>query len=199
MIKRENRPFHNYKKHGYKEEDKLRLASFRNECQEAVETAKLSYLSNLGNKLNDPGTPQKCYWKIIHRVMNKSRAPRIPPLLVGNSLILNLSEKSNIFNGVFSKQCTLTLNDSVLPPFNFVTDKRINNVPIRNDNILKLIRNLNPNKATGSDGIYGQLLLLLDCSCFCFCCCIFHMVICDTYNGRMALHTLRIRLINWNQ
>ena len=94
--------------------------------------------------------------------MNKSRAPRIPPLLVGNSLILNLSEKAKIFNEFFSNQCTLILNDSVLPPFQFVTDKRINDVPIRNDDILKLIRNLNPNKATGSDGISGQMLLLCD-------------------------------------
>ena len=75
---------------------------------------------------------------------------------------INLSEKAKIFNEFFSKQCTLILNDSVLPPFNFVTDKRIDNVPIRNHEILKLIRNLNPNKATGSDGISAQMLLLCD-------------------------------------
>ena len=162
MLKKKNRLYKNYKKNGFNEEDKLRLQSFRNECQLAVETAKSSYLSNLGNKLNDQGTSQKCYWKIIHRVMNKSRAPRIPPILVGNSLILNLAEKAKIFNEFFSNQCTLILNNSVLPPFDFVTDKRINNVPIRNVEILKLIRNLNPNKATGSDGISGQMLLLCD-------------------------------------
>ena len=94
--------------------------------------------------------------------MNKSRALRIPPLLVGNSLILDLSEKAKTFNEFFSNQCTLILNDSVLPPFYFVTDKRVNDVPIRNDDILKLIRNLNPNKATGSDGISGQMLLFCD-------------------------------------
>ena len=162
MLKRKNRLFKNYKNHGYKEEDKLRLQTFQNECQQAVESAKLSYLSNLGNKLNDSGTSQKCYWKIIHRVMNKSRAPRVPPLLVGYSLILDLTEKAKIFNEFFSKQCTLISNDSVLPLFHCVTDKRINNVTIRNDVILKLIRNLNPNKATGSDGISGQMLLLCD-------------------------------------
>ena len=162
MLNRKNRLFKNYKRHGYKEEDKLRLENFRQECKEAVESAKMSYLNNLGKKLNDPGTPQKCYWKIIHRVMNKSRAPRIPPILVGNSLILNLCEKAKIFNEFFSNQCTLILNGSVLPPFHFVTDKRINDVIIRDDEILNLIRNLNPNKATGSDGISGHMLLLCD-------------------------------------
>ena len=67
------------------------------ECQHAVETAKLNYLKNLGNKVNDPATSQKSYWKIINRVMNKSRAPKIPPLLVNNTFILNCGERSETF------------------------------------------------------------------------------------------------------
>ena len=71
MLNRKNRLFENYKRHGYKAEDKVRIDGFRIECQQAVETAKLSYLTNLGNKLNSHGTSQKSYWKIINRVMNK--------------------------------------------------------------------------------------------------------------------------------
>ena len=33
---------------------------------------------------------------------------------------------------------------------------------VGNDEIIALIRNINPNKATGSDGISGQMLLLCD-------------------------------------
>ena len=33
---------------------------------------------------------------------------------------------------------------------------------IQNDEIISLIRNLNPNKATDSDGISGQMLLVCD-------------------------------------
>ena len=58
MLNRKNRLFNNYKRHGYKVEDKVRLDDFRIDCQQAVETAKLSYLSNLGNKVNNPGTSQ---------------------------------------------------------------------------------------------------------------------------------------------
>ena len=89
MLNRKNRLFNNYKRHGYNAQDKIRLDDFRIECQQAVETAKLSYLTNLGNKVNNPGTSQKSYWKIINRVMNKCRAPKIPPLLVNNLFILN--------------------------------------------------------------------------------------------------------------
>ena len=56
MLNRKNRLFNNYKRHGYKAEDKVRLDAFRIECQQAVEAAKLSYLTNLGNKVNNPGS-----------------------------------------------------------------------------------------------------------------------------------------------
>ena len=72
MLNRKNRLFKNYKKHRYKEEDKVRFQVFRIECQKAVESAKLSYLTNMGNKVNYPGTSPKSYWKIINKVMNKA-------------------------------------------------------------------------------------------------------------------------------
>ena len=48
------------------------------------------------------------------------------------------------------------INDGVLPTF--LTDKRINYVTLENDEIISLIRKINPNKAT------GQMLLLRDAS-----------------------------------
>ena len=62
----------------------------------------------------------------------------------------------------FSQQCTLIANNSVLPPFELVTDKRIHEISIHNHEILKLIHHLNPNKASGSDDISGHMLLLCD-------------------------------------
>ena len=53
-------------------------------------------------------------------------------------------------------------NSSVLPNFIFLTDQRIDQLTIGNDDIIALIRNINPDKATCSDGISGQMLLLCD-------------------------------------
>ena len=78
MLNKKNRFFRNYKRHGYKTVDKVRIDAFRIECQQAVESAKLVYLTNLGNKIDDPNT---FYWKIIYRMMNKCRARKIPPLV----------------------------------------------------------------------------------------------------------------------
>ena len=48
------------------------------------------------------------------------------------------------------------------PTYTFFTDKRIDYVTIDNDQIISLIRKIYPKKATGSDGISGQMLLLCD-------------------------------------
>ncbi len=39
---------------------------------------------------------------------------------------------------------------------------KINHVTVESEKIVSLIRNINPNKATGSDGLSGQMLLLCD-------------------------------------
>ena len=160
LLKKTNRLYKNYKRHGYKAEDKVRLDTFRIECQQAVEISKLTHLSNLGDKLHNPTTLQKTYWKIINRVMNKCRVPKIPPLLVNNLFILNCNEKAKYFNDFFSQQCKPIVNSSVLPVLNFLTEKRTDHITIKNDEIISLIRKINPGKATGSDGVSGQMLLL---------------------------------------
>ena len=162
MLNRKNRLYKNFKKHGYRAEDKIRLDAFREECKEAVENSKVTYLNNLGNKLNDPNTSCKSYWKIINRVMNKCRAPRIPPILFNNTFIIDCKEKAKVFNDFFAKQCKLISNSSTLPNFHYLTDKRIDAVIIQHEEILSLIRNINPNKASGSDDISGHMLRLCD-------------------------------------
>ena len=109
LHNRKNSLFKNYKKPGYKVEDKDRLDTFRMECQQAVSTAKLTYLKNLRNKVNDPSTTQKSYWKIINRVMNICRAPKLPPILVNNVFILNCSEKAKLSITFSQNSAWLTL------------------------------------------------------------------------------------------
>ena len=122
-----------------------------------MESAKLSYLTNLG-KVNDPNTSQKIYWKIISKVMNKCRAPKIPPL-VNNLFVMISRDKARYFNDFFSKQCKSIINNIVLPALTFFTNKRIDYVTIENEEIISLVRKI---KATGSDGISGKMLLLCD-------------------------------------
>ena len=56
-----NRLRKSYKKHGYRDEDKFMLDTFRIERQQSIENAQLSYLTNLGSKINNHITSQKTY------------------------------------------------------------------------------------------------------------------------------------------
>ena len=118
----------------------------------------------MGNKLNNPNTSQRSYWKIINKFMNKCRAPKIPPLLVNNSFVLNYREKTKLFTKCFSQQCKPVSDDSALPDFSYLTNERIEQIPIESEDIISLIRKLNPNTDNGPDGISGQMRLLCDIS-----------------------------------
>ena len=63
--------------------------------------------------------------------MNKCGTHKIQPLLVDNVFVLNCEEKAKKLNDYISKQFTLIMNISVLPTFNFLTDKRIDYLSIQ--------------------------------------------------------------------
>jgi len=121
LLNKKNRLYKSYKRHGYNHEDKIRLDIFRSECFQAVAIAKLNYLTNLGNKVNNLNTSNKTYWKIINRVMNKCRAPKIPPLFINNIFIVVSKIKAKCFNEFFSLQCSPLINNSILPLFEYLT------------------------------------------------------------------------------
>ena len=158
-LNRKNRLYKQYVKRGHKEEDKIQLENLRTDCKASIEKAKQDYLCNLGRKLNDPSTNQKSYWKIITRVMNKCRAPKIPPLLVNNKFIMDCKEKATLFNDFFRQTIQ---NGSLLPQLRYLTRARISNVLIDSDEILLLLRNIDPNKSNGPDLITGHMLHLCD-------------------------------------
>ena len=65
MIKRQNRQYKSYVKHGCKADDKLRVDNFRNECFDAINKAKNEYLKTMGTKLTNHQSSPKTYWKIL--------------------------------------------------------------------------------------------------------------------------------------
>ena len=162
MLNKQKRLYRNYKRHGFKPKDKIRVDAFQGECKNAILTAKENYLMSLGSKLADPNTCQKSYWKIINRVLNKCKAPKIPPLLVDNVFVVNAKEKACEFVKYFNDQCKPLNNNSSLPIFSFLTDKRIYDIPFTHNDILSLIRSLDKNKASGDDGISSKMLLICD-------------------------------------
>ena len=117
-------------------------------------------MTNIGNKLHNSHRKDKIYWKILNKVINKCKAPKVPPLLVNNKFIIDCKEKATLFTNFFCKQCTPIVTNSILPPLVYNTNARIDQFPLSINNINLLLCKLNPNKATGPDGLSAQMLLL---------------------------------------
>ena len=113
---------------------------------------KEKYYNHLSMKLNNPNTSAKTYWSILKSFYNGSKVPLIPPLLVNNQIVSDFTKKTNIFNDFFALQCTPLNNSSVLPAkVTFKTQSRLNSICFEEDDILKIITNLNVDKAHGHD------------------------------------------------
>ena len=162
MLNRQQRLYKNYKKHGFKPHDKIRVEAFREECNLAIQNAKIDYLTKIGNELADPSTSQKSYWKILNRAMNKCRAPKIPPILLDNKFLVNAKEKACEFIKHFSLQCKPLANSSTLPDLHYLTENKLSTICFTNGDIISLIRGLNKNKSSGSDEISARMLSLCD-------------------------------------
>ena len=73
-----------------------------------------------------------------------------------------LQKKQSISMISFQKKCKPIINGSVLPVVNFLTEKIIDYVSIERDEIISIIREINPIKATEPWWTSGRMLLLCD-------------------------------------
>ena len=87
----------------------------------------------------------------------------IPPLLIEDKFVTDIQTKANIFNTFFAEQCTPLKNDSLLPLNQiFLTQSRLNSLDFNEDEIIKIIRALNVNKAHGCDDISIRMIKICD-------------------------------------
>ena len=105
-----------------------------------IEKSKSNYYACLSKKLSDPMTSPKCYWSILKTLLNNKKIPCIPPLLHDNNFLV--------------KQWSLINTNSNLPSvLSKETHKLLSTIHFTSDQILKIIKNLDPNKAHGHDMI----------------------------------------------
>ena len=75
---------------------------------------KDNYYDHVSKKLNNLTSP-KTYWPILKSFYKGTKVPLIPPLLVINKILLDFSEKAELFNYIFASQGTPISNNSTLP------------------------------------------------------------------------------------
>ena len=161
-LKKHNRLFKKYKDNGYTESDKLKVEQSKSEVSTLILEAKENYLVSQGEKLADPSTGQKTYWKILNGFLNKCKIPRIPPLFVDGNFMTECKEKATIFNDYFAKQCTPFQTGSILPPLVYHTNDRLSYFNIKADEIQDILKTLKKNKAHGPDDISVSMIQLCE-------------------------------------
>ena len=139
----------------------MQLNCLQDRLNGSIEASKQKHYYRMTSKLTNAEKSSKAYWSILKSFLNNKKIPLIPPLFDENCFITNFEQKAEIFNSFFADQCSLMSNASKLSSnFTFYTDNRLYTVTFSQDDIGKIIQNLNPNKADGHDNISIRMLKL---------------------------------------
>ena len=111
----------------------------------------------------DPQTSPKSYRSILETFLNNKKIPCIPPLLHQDEFIIDFKGKAEMFNNFFADQCSIMRNKSeLLATLSKKTSESLTSIDFSNNDILKIIRNLDPNKAHGHDVISIRMAKIYD-------------------------------------
>ena len=133
------------------------------EIYKIITSTKELYYKFLANELNNPMLQAKIYWSILKTIYNNNKIPIIPPFLIDSKFLTDIKTKANIFNKFFADQCTPLKNGSVLPISKMLlTQSRLCTLNFNEEEIIKIIRNLNVHKAHGHDNISIRMIKICD-------------------------------------
>ena len=158
--------FNSFRKNSDNSELKRHLVSLQERVKGSTESSKQNYYYRIANKLNNTQKNPKSYWSLLKIVLNNKKIPLTPPLFHENHFIMDFKEmdfkeNAELLNSFFSKPCSLITNNSKLPTSSsYLTDKSLPTITFSAEDIRKIIRSINPNKAHGHDNLNTRMLKL---------------------------------------
>jgi len=159
LIKKKNRLWRRFKKSQRPEHlDVYRRV--RNQTVRELTKAKTHYFNSLIPTLQNPEQNPKKWWSLTKSLLNNKIQTSIPPLFEDNNVITDAAHKAGIFNTFFAQNSRLPPHAAThpLPPFEYLTDRRLESLSVSPDEVYKVLASLNVSKATGPDNI-GNFLL----------------------------------------
>ena len=141
----------------------IHMELFRNARRDAKSSfrkARAKYYSDISEKLLNPSTCTKTYWKLTKMVYGSKVAKGIPDLVDDESNVSDNYEKASLFNKYFTDQCSLPPGSDAdpLPEFKLLTDSKLDLIFTTPDEVRKILQTLNTCKASGPDGISNKIL-----------------------------------------
>lgn len=159
LIKRKNRLWRRFKKSQKPEHHDI-YRHVRNQTVREVTKAKNHYFNSIVPTLQNPELNPKKWWSLTKSLLNNKTQTSIPPLFEDNSVVTDATHKAGIFNTFFAQNSRLPPHaaNHPLPPFEYLTEERLESLTFSPDEVYKVLTNLNVSKATGPDNI-GNFLL----------------------------------------
>lgn len=132
----------------------------RRDAKTAFRKSQSNYFHDLAEKLTDPSTCNKTYWKLNKLVYGSKSSYKIADLKDGDEIISDPAAKATLFNTFFAQQCTLASGseNDPLPEFHLLTDATLDSMSTTPTEIHKILRTLNISKASGPDGVSNRIL-----------------------------------------
>ena len=162
-IKARNKLYRQYIENGRFESEFMMIETLITEINDLISATKDIYYNNLAKRLNNPLSQAKTYWSVLKTLYNDKKISIIPPLLIDDKFVTDIQTKANVFNNFFADQCTPLKNGSVLPKKqNYSTQSILCTLNFDEEELIKLIRNLNVHKAHGLDDISIRMIKICD-------------------------------------
>ena len=136
-----------------------RLNFLQDSLKNLTEISKQKYYSTIAKKLTMTRKGPKTCWSLLKLFFNQKKIPIIPPLFQKNKFVTDFKAKTELFNAFFAKHCSSIDNNSSLPnQLIYSTKTRLRTVGFSEDDISKIIQNLDPNKGQDPNQISIHML-----------------------------------------
>ena len=126
-----------------------------NEIKRIKSESEQKLLSQLAESA--PNSPKR-WWRLSGKLL-KNQQQGLPAIIDNDSIMTDDSEKAQSFNKFFLAASRLDNNDAALPDnYPYLTTERLSDLEILEDDLLKLLQNLDVMKAFGPDDIHPRFL-----------------------------------------
>ena len=136
-------------------EDYLKYTRARNQARRETRKAQKNFESKLAKEIKHNS---KSFWKYVHsKTKLKSK---IPDLYIpgSNKKTSSDKEKAEVLNNFFKEVFTVENTDDIPYLESRKVDQELKELFISTEDVKKVLKDINPNKATGPDGIPARIL-----------------------------------------
>ena len=138
--------------------NKDKFTEARKEYNHAEKLARRRYNIKLRKELSDGSLSSKKWWNIVNTLSGKSTRTDIPVLKDDQQVYTSARDKAEKFCQTFATKCQLDNAEDPAPQVQQSTTCTKERIAFRHKDVRKLLRNLQPDKATGPDEISARIL-----------------------------------------